>query len=536
MAPRRGGLLAALALAALLPAAPAGAQPQDRSQDRPLRLVLNVGLQNLDPVASPSFVTRNFAYMVFDTLVAMDGKGQYRPQMLDSWEASPDRMRWTFRLRPGLAFHDGTAVTAEDAVASIRRWGQRDAIGRRLMAATQDLDVVDPRTFLLVLKQPFGHVIEALGKPSVHVPFIMPARIAAATPPTQPVKEIMGSGPFLFPREEWVPGERTVFRRNPAYQPREEPADGLAGGKRPLAERVEFLTLSDVSLRAAAITQGEVDYLEYAPFDYLPRFRRDRNLVISQAGGVSQMMDGVSINHHLPPFDRNLALRRALQAALDRSEVVAAYGLPDDMVSPDCVSIYLCGTPYSSEAGGEIIRQPSLERARALLKESGYRNEPIVLLQPADSALLNPAALVIIDRLKRAGFNLDVQAADWSSIAARWVGREPIERGGWNLVPVVYTGFDLADPLSNVGIGYNCSGNQPWGYCVEAMKPVLDAYVAESDPAKRKALAAELQRLAIENVTFPITGQFRSPAVWRAELKGVIDFGFPVLWNIERAK
>ena len=206
------------------------------------------------------------------------------------------------------------------------------------------------------------------------------------------------------------------------------------------------------------------------------------------------------------------------------------------MTSPDCVSVYMCGTTYSNDAGGDIIRNPSLDRARALLREAGYANERIAILQPADSALINPMAMVVIDRLKRAGFNLDVQAGDWSSIAGRWVAREPIDKGGWNLVPVIYTGFDLSDPLSNVGIGYNCTNNQPWGYCVEAMKPVLDRYVAASDPAQRKALAAELQKLAIENVTFPIDGQFRSPAVWRAELKGVIDFGFPVMWNIERAK
>ncbi|TCZ66643.1 ABC transporter substrate-binding protein [Roseicella aquatilis] len=523
------GLLAAAALALL--AGTAAAQPRDR----PLRLVVNVGLQTLDPISSPSFVTRNFAYMVYDTLVAMDGKGGYRPQMLESWQASPDRLRWTFRLRPGLEFHDGAPVTAEDAVASIRRWGQRDSIGRRLMAATRDITVVDAATFALELSQPFGHVIEALGKPSVHVPFVMPARIAAATPPTTPAKEVVGSGPFLFSKDDWVPGERTVFRRNPAYRPREEPADGLAGGKRPLAERVEFLTMTDVSLRAAAITRGEVDYLEYAPLDYLPAFRKDRNLVLSQAGGISQIMGGLSINHHLPPFDR-LPMRRALQAALDRGEIVAAHGLPGDMAFPDCVSLYMCGTPSSNDAGGDILRGASLDRARELLRQAGYAKERIVLLQPADSALINPMALVVIDRLKRAGFNLDVQAGDWSSIAGRWVGREPIERGGWNLVPVIYTGFDMADPLSNVGIGYNCTGNQPWGYCVEAMTPVLAAYATEGDPARRKALAAELQRLAIENVTFPTTGQFRSPAVWRAELRGVIDVGFPVMWNIERAK
>jgi peptide/nickel transport system substrate-binding protein len=523
------GLLAATALTLL--AGTASAQPRDK----PLRLVLNVGLQNLDPIASPSFVTRNFAYMVYDTLVAMDGKGNYRPQMLESWTPSADRMAWTFRLRPGLEFHDGTPVTAEDAVASIRRWGQRDSIGRRLLAATKEIRILDASTFVIDLGQPFGHVIEALGKPSVHVPFVMPARIANATPPTSPVKEVVGSGPFLFMKDEWIPGEKTFFRRNPAYRPREEAADGLAGGKRPLVERVEFVTLPDVSLRAAAITQGEVDYLEYAPFDYLPRFKRDRNLVISEAGGISQIMGGVSINHYLPPFN-NLVMRRALQAALDRTEIVAAHGLPADMTSPDCISVYMCGTTYTNDAGGDIIRTPSLDRAKALLKEAGYANERIAILQPADSALINPMAMVVIDRLKRAGFNLDVQAGDWSSIAGRWVAREPIERGGWNLVPVIYTGFDLADPLSNVGIGYNCTNNQPWGYCIEAMKPVLDRYVAESDPAQRKALAAELQKLAIENVTFPMDGQFRSPAVWRAELKGVIDFGFPVMWNIERAK
>src|SRR3954468_1080237 len=485
MQTRWRGLLAATALT--LFAGAAAGQPREK----PLRLVVNVGLQNLDPIASPSFVTRNFAYMVYDTLISMDGKGEYRPQMLESWTPSADRMAWTFKLRPGLEFHDGTPVTAEDAVASIKRWGQRDSIGRRLMAATKETRILDASSFVIDLAQPFGHVIEALGKPSVHVPFVMPARIANATPPTAPVKEVVGSGPFLFMKDEWVPGERTFFRRNPAYRPREEAADGPAGGKRPLAERVEFLTMTDVSLRAAALTQGEVDYLEYAPFDYLSRFKRDRNLVLSQAGGISQIMGGVSINHHLPPFDK-LPMRQALQAALDRSEIVAAHGLPEGMAFPDCVSIFMCGSTYTNDAGGDIIRQPSLEREKALLQQAGYNNERIAILQPADSALINPMALVVIDRLKRAGFNLDVQAADWSSIAGRWVAREPIDRGGWNLVPVIYTGFDLADPLSNVGIGYNCTNNQPWGYCVEAMKPVLDAYVAESDPAKRKALAAEL--------------------------------------------
>ncbi|HEY0184134.1 MAG TPA: ABC transporter substrate-binding protein [Rhodopila sp.] len=529
--PKRRSVLRGAASFSILTALarPSRSQPADR----PVKLVLNVGLQVLDPIAGPSFVTRNFSYMVFDTLVSMDSKGQYRPQMLEGWQVSADRLVWTFKLRPGLVFSDGAPVTAEDAVASLKRWGGRDNIGRRLIAATKDLHAVDTSTFVLELARPFGPVIEALGKPSVQVPFIMPARIASVTPPTTPVKEIVGSGPFLFIRELWIPGERAVFRRNPKYVPRDEPADGLAGGKVAKTEQVEFVNLADPGLRAAALQTGEVDYLEYGPIDYLTQFRKDPNLVVAQAGGIAQIMGAVSINHKQPPFD-NVLMRRALQQALDRNEIVAAEGLPDDMSQPGCVSMFMCGGPYETTSGGDIIRDPSLEKARSLLKEAGYKGQPIVFLQPADSALINPLGLVVIERMRQAGFVLDVQTSDWSSIAQRWNANEPLDHGGWNLVPVIYTGFDMSDPLGNPGIGFNCSGNNTWGYCDAAMTPLIQQFEAESDMAKRHEIAGQLQRLSYQDVTFPITGEFRSPAVWRSNLKGVIDFGFPIMWNIER--
>jgi peptide/nickel transport system substrate-binding protein len=508
-----------------------GARSQARAQ--PLRFVVNVGLQNLDPISSPSFVTRNFAYLVFDTLVAMDSAGNYRPQMLEGWETGADGLTWTFRLRPGLEFHDGTKVTAEDAVASLKRWGGRDSIGRRLIAATAELAASDERVFVLKLARPFGGVLEALGKPSVHVPFIMPARIANGTPPAQQVREIVGSGPFIFEREGWVPGERAQFRRNPRYVPRDEPADGLAGGKAAKVERVEMMTLSDPGLRVAALQTGEVDYLEYAPVDYLPRLRSNRSVTIARAGGQAELMYAASLNHHLPPFN-NVLVRRAVQHVLDREEILAAVGFGPGLGQPDCTSLFMCGATYSSTNGSDLIARPSLDRARELLRQAGYDNERVVLLHPADSPLLNPFGQVLIDRMKRAGFNVDVHAADWATHAQRWVQRQPLDQGGWSIVPVVYTGFDLANPLSNMGVGFNCTDNQPWGYCDAALTPAIAAFEAEGDPARRKALAGELQKLAFEAATFPIAGQFRSPAVWRSDLRGVIDFGFPVIWNIEK--
>ena len=522
----------AFGAAGALAASPHVATAQQR--ERPFRFVVNVGLQVLDPIAGASFVTRNFGYVVFDTLVGMDSRGNYRPQMLEGWEVSADRLTWNFKLRGGLKFHDGNPVTSADVVASVRRWGQRDSIGRRLMAATAEMTTRGSDGFVIRLSRPFGGVIEALGKPSNHICVIMPERIASSTPPTTAVtpQNIIGSGPFVFERERWIPGERTFYRKNENYVPRNEAADGLAGGKIPKFNQVEMITMPDIAMRASALQQGEVDYLEYAPIDNLPIMRRNRNIVISQAGGQAEMMYAVSINFNQPPFD-NVLVRRAVAQCLDRGEILAATGF-GEVGRPDCTSMLMCGTPFESNLGSEMIARPSLDRSKELLRQAGYNNERVVLLHPVDSALLNPFGLVLIDRMKRGGFNVDVQGADWSSIAQRWVQRNPLDRGGWSVVPVVYTGFDMADPLANLGIGYNCTGNQPYGYCEAAMTPLISQFEAESDPARRRQIAAELNKVAIEQATFPIAGQFRAPAAWRAELRGVIDFGFPVVWNIER--
>ncbi len=161
----------------------AGAPPLAAQQaERPLRLVMNTELQVIDPHVSPSYVTRTFGFMVFDTLVGMDSQGRFHPQMLENWQASDDRLTWTFRLRPGLEWHDGSPVTAEDCIASLRRWGTNDGLGRQLIAATRDMRVVDQNTFVLELSRPFSQVIEALGKPSPYVAFMMPARLAAQAP------------------------------------------------------------------------------------------------------------------------------------------------------------------------------------------------------------------------------------------------------------------------------------------------------------------------------------------------------------------
>ena len=503
-----------------------------QAQDRTLKVSLNTELQILDPIVTTINATRVFAYLVFDTLVGMDSEGRYHPQMLEKWEVSPDRLTWTFTLRDGLVWSDGQAVTAEDCVASIRRWARREALGGQLMAATREMSVLDQKRFVITLNRPFAFVIDALGKSGHTIPVMMPKRLAELDANTQ-VPEIIGSGPYLFLRNEWRPGERASFVRNPRYVPRREAPDALSGGKIPKMERIELISIADQATRAAALQSGELDFLEVLPLDFVERMRRARGITVGKPRGIDQFLAIVNINHLVPPFD-NPKTRAALQAAIIQPEVMAAMGLPADLVVPYCDSIYMCEAAGSTSAGAEPLKQAGTERARQLLRESGYKGEPVVFLHAQASALLNPIGLVISDQLRRAGFNVDLRSTDFAAVARHRLSKAPVEQGGWSVAPVVQNGIDMVNPLANPIVGYNCTGLYVGWYCDKEAEGLLARYSEAATPEERRALADALQVSAHRNVNFAIAGQFGGPAAWRSNLTGVVPFSFPVFWNIER--
>ncbi|MEA2737626.1 MAG: peptide/nickel transport system substrate-binding protein [Acetobacteraceae bacterium] len=506
--------------------------PDARAGDRTIRASLNTELQSLDPVYASVNATRVFSYLVFDTLIAIDNEGKYHPQMLEGWEISPDRMSYRFRLRDGLTWSDGTPVTAEDCVASIQRWAKRESFGGQLVAATRDFVVVDANTFELHLNRPFAFVIETLGKPGIVVPIMMPARLAKLDA-TKPVPEVVGSGPFLFRRNEWRPGERAIFDRNPNYHPRSEQPDGLSGGKTVRVDRVDFVSMPDQATRVAALQTGELDLLEVVPFDFIDVLRKDPGVTVMLQQGIQQMMDVIGINHLQPPFN-NVLMRRALQAAVGQADVMAAYGLPKSMYQTQCLSIYMCDAPGTTDAGTEVYKSAGIERAKALLKEASYNNEKVVFLHAATSALLDPVGLVVADQMRRAGFNVDFRTSDYATVAERRRSRAPVEGGGWSVAPIVWNGIDLVNPLSDPTVSNNCTDNYPGWYCDPKLTELLRQYSETEDPGQRTQLEAQIQAEFHSNVNLVLAGQFSAPMAYRSDLKGVVPFGFPVFWNMER--
>ena len=175
--------------------------------------------------------------MIYETLFTWDSALQPKPQMVKTWSVSEDGLTWRFTLREGLRFHDGKPVTTRDVAASLRRWMARDTVGSRLSDALASLDIIDDRSFALMLKWSFPLMTYALGSAVGAIPAIMREEDAQSDP-GRPVTTTIGSGPFRFVREDWMAGQRVVYARNPDYHPRREPADGLAGGRVVKVDRV----------------------------------------------------------------------------------------------------------------------------------------------------------------------------------------------------------------------------------------------------------------------------------------------------------
>ncbi|MDO9502961.1 ABC transporter substrate-binding protein [Falsiroseomonas sp.] len=512
-----------LLAAALLAASPAMAQQPDRA--RTLRVAPETLTTVLDPHFTTSFTTRDFAYLVFDTLVAVNDQWQPTPQMLERWERSADGMTWTFVLRDGLAWHDGSAVTAEDCVASLRRWGARDALGGAMMRAAASIDVVDAKTFRLVLREPFGLVLEALGKPGAMVPMMMPARLAA-TPPTQQVTEVMGSGPYRFVREEYRPGDRIVVTRNAAYRPRPEPAVWASGGKVARMERVELIAMPDVSTQVSALTTGEIDYVERLPADVLPILERNRSVTVATVSPYGYQ--GIlRFNHLHPPFD-NPQVRRAVMLAANQADYLAAVaGRPE--YARECRSMFGCGTPLETTAG--MPPATDLEAARRMLRESGADlSRPVAIIHPADAPGIAALGLISQGLLTQLGFNVDLQSMDLNTYFGRRARQE-----GWNLAHTTNTVPDMQSPLLNpfVNGAGRTGGFAGWPENAEVER-LRREFARAQDDAARKRISDEIHRLAAEDGFYMPLGQFTAASAWRSDLNGVLRGPAMFLWNLER--
>ncbi|HZH46120.1 MAG TPA: ABC transporter substrate-binding protein [Roseococcus sp.] len=525
---RRRRLLAAT-LAAPSLAAPSLAAAQGA---RTLRFVPQSDVTVLDPLWSTAFVSRNHAYLVYDTLYGTDANYQPRPQMAEGHVVEDGGLSWTITLRPNLRFHDGEPVRAADAVASIRRWGARDGFGQALLAATDELSALDDRRLRFRLKKPFPLLPAALGKTTVTVPFIMPERLARTDAATQ-VSEIVGSGPYRFVANERVAGARTVYGRFDGYVPRERGAPSFtAGPKVAHLDRVEWIVMPDAATASAALQAGEVDWWEQASTDLIPLLRRNRQIEV-KAIETAGWMGMLRFNHLQPPFD-NPAIRRAILGAVNQADFMQAIVGQDPQLWRGETGVYTPGTPLANDEGLAPLRSPrDIERVKRDLAAAGYRGERVVLLVATDLPFVKAMSEVGADMFRRIGMNLDYQALDWGTVLSRRVSREPVERGGWSAFFTFAGGLDFASPAGHIALrGNGTNGWIGWPTSAE-LERLRDAWFDAPDLAAQQAIARQIQARAMQEVPMIPLGQYFLATAHRRNLSDMLT-GAPLFWNVKK--
>ncbi len=495
-----------------------------------LRMVSHADIKILDPIWTTANISRNHGYMIYDTLFATDANFKIQPQMAEKYAISDDKLTYTITLREGLEWHDGTPVTAEDCVASIKRWGARDGYGQVLLRATAELKVIDAKTFAIVLKEPFGLVLEALGKVGSSVPFMMPKRVAM-TDPNKQIEDYTGSGPFIFKKDEWKAGEKVVYVKNPRYRPRAEPPSMLAGGKVVKVDRVEWHAIPDPSTAMNALIAGEIDLIETPPPDLFPVLRADKNVVLYPWNVLgSQALMRFNVLH--PPFNNPKARQAAMYALAQEDLLRAQYGDPE--IYKLCNSPFICGTTYGKEYGDFLIK-PNLEKARALLKESGYDGTPVVMLHQTDLASSNQFPPVAKQQLERAGFKVDVQPMDWQTVISRRARKDPPAQGGWNVFFTTNITIDVDNPGTSNFAAATC--DKAWfGWpCDPEIEKLRATFLSETDPARRKELGFAISDRVMDQGVYVPIGQYKAFGAYRKDrLEGWLPGPVAVVWNISK--
>jgi peptide/nickel transport system substrate-binding protein len=524
---RRRAVLAGAAALALV--GPHVARSQAR---RVLKFGLSGDLAILDPISNSAAPTRNHGYLVFDTLYGLDDDYRPQPQMLAGHSIEDDAKSWTLTLRDGLRFHDNTPVLAGDVVASLRRWARRDGFGATLMDATDTLSALSDRALRFRMKRPFPLLPDALGKISSYMPLIMPERLAS-TDPFKQAPEIVGSGPFRFVADQFVPGSHVVYEKFAGYVPRaNDPARMTAGGKVANFDRVEWMVMPDSAAAAGALQTGEIDWWDLPSPDLLPVLRRTGKIKV-EVTDTTGAIPVLRFNALQPPFN-NPAIRRAVLRAIDQTEMLSAYS-QDSTLWRAGMGVYPPGTAMANTAGLDQLFGPTdLVRAQRELKEAGYQGEKVAMLVATDGVLINALSAVLADLFKRIGMNVDYRATDIGTVFQRRTSKAPVDHGGWSCFVITFAGTDLMNPAVSVLTQGNGEAGY-YGWTTSArLEALRAAWLQAGDPAEQKRICEQIQLQVWEDAPYVPLGEVFAPTAYRGDLTDMLR-GFPKFYNLRRA-
>jgi peptide/nickel transport system substrate-binding protein len=360
----------------------------------------------------------------------------------------------------------------------------------------------------------------------------MPKRIAE-TDASKQIEEHIGSGPYVFVKDQFKPGDKAVYVKNDKYVPRSEPPSGTTGGKRVYVDRVEWnLALRDAQAQVNALKNGEVDVIEALGFDQFETVKADPTLQLPKYSnyGLQYM---ARFNHLHKPFD-NPKVRAAAMAAFSQEPFLRAQVGVKELYK-SCASMFICGSPYGTTAGSDIQAKSNMRKAQELLKDSGYDGTPVVLMKPTDLAAIQKLPDVAAQLLRQAGFKVDLQAMDWQTLVGRRAKKDPIDKGGWNMFLTAWQAFDVWSPIANPALDSRGDKSVWFGWPTDdKLVELRNSFMRATDEGAKKQLAAQIHTRAFEVATHVVVGEYQQPMAARKNISGFFVTNGNIYWNLKK--
>ncbi|MEU8355493.1 ABC transporter substrate-binding protein [Nonomuraea sp. NPDC048882] len=425
--------------------------------DAPQELAVAVWtpIENLDPHGASGMDngTQVAAKAIFSPLVSTSGKGKFDGVLAESWEADDDATEWTFKLRDGVTFSDGTPVTAADVVASFERVLElKGAMASNY--AGHKAEEGDAGTVVITSKDPDPALLGKL------ITFYVTPKAHLNDGWTKPV----GSGPFVV--QQFTPGQSLVLAPNPGYW----------GGK-PALNRLELRSIGEMAARMTALKTGEVAMTWAVPDDQLPGLKSNPDLVVekdSGSGVVTMWMNG-SVKGL-----KEAAVRRALWQAVDFPTIIKSLfpetgSVADSVVTPSVLG-YAPQTPVTYDPAA----------AKKALDDAGWDYGQTIRMQFSQPQFQQFADAVASDLAK-----IGVKAEPTQKEPAVFLQDLLALKWDLNIQQLGTAGFDAA---TNLGRLYTCAAKRT-GYCNPDLDKVLAQAGSTSDNAKRQELYGQANKI-----------------------------------------
>ena len=478
-------------------------------------------VNSLDQMTSTTISTRNVAMNIFESLMARDENNNPITDLAESFTESPDGLIYTFKLRQGVKFHNGKAMTSADVVASWDRY-KRVAAERQILDNVEKWEAPDASTFVVTMKkrQPtFIEFISSFSQPIV----IIPAELKDDAP--QQLRTI-GTGPFQL--VEFLPGSHVKLKRNDAYTPNTKYTErtGFGGYKQACFDTVTFRIVTEPGARVAGLRTGELHGVEDIPFTSVADLKKDNRITILPL--ENWWVHIAAANTSQVPTD-NTKFRQAVMALLDNEEIMEAstdgnYKLNVGFQYPHQASY--------TDAGKEFYNQKNPAKAKALLAESGYKGEPVYLLTNKDYPSMYNASLVMSQQMQSIGIKAELKVVDWPTAVQTQAAPSPSP--GWNFF---FTGYGTQPALGalatmNFFMGSNPNYKPKPGQEDPVLKAEWENMNQKVDPKERQAAFVAMQKRIFEQAyAFPFGSLTKVQGV-RANVVGYKPFRIPRFSNV----